>query len=80
VPALGVLALAGVPAARHGAAAGLFFACFDAGVGLGGPFAGVLARAGGPSGALAGAAVAVALAAPLALLRRRVSPLRPLVD
>jgi predicted MFS family arabinose efflux permease len=66
VPALGLLALRGVPEARHGAAAGLFFAWFDAGVGLGGPAVGVLAGATGPGGGLAGAAVAVALAAPVA--------------
>jgi hypothetical protein len=67
VPALGVLALRRVPEARHGAAAGLFFAWFDAGVGLGGPVSGLLAHLAGPSGALAGAAVAVAATAPVAL-------------
>jgi predicted MFS family arabinose efflux permease len=66
VPALGLLALRRVPEARHGAAAGLFFAWFDAGVGLGGPAVGLLAGAAGPGGALAGAAAAVACAAPLA--------------
>jgi hypothetical protein len=39
----GLLALAQTEPARHGAAAGLFFAWFDAGVGLGGPAAGLLA-------------------------------------
>jgi MFS family permease len=68
VPALGLLALSRVPAARHGAAAGLFFAWFDAGVGIGGPVAGVLAHLGGLSGALAGAAIAMVCAAPIALL------------
>jgi predicted MFS family arabinose efflux permease len=66
VPALGLLALRRVPEARHGAAAGLFFAWFDAGVGLGGPAVGLLAGGVGPGGALAGAACAVACAAPLA--------------
>src|SRR5947207_3781508 len=66
VPALGLLALRGVPEARHGAAAGLFFAWFDAGVGLGAPLVGLLAAATGPGGALAGAAIAVACAAPVA--------------
>jgi predicted MFS family arabinose efflux permease len=80
VPALGILALSRVTPARQGAAAGLFFACFDAGVGLGGLGAGVLARAGGPRGALGGAALAVAIAGPIALVQRRVEPLRPLVD
>jgi hypothetical protein len=37
VPGLGLLALTRVPAAQQSAAAGLFFAWFDAGVGLGGP-------------------------------------------
>jgi MFS family permease len=68
VPALGLLALARVDPARHGAAAGLFFSWFDAGVGLGGPAAGVLAQLGGPTGALVGAAIAVACTAPIALV------------
>jgi predicted MFS family arabinose efflux permease len=68
VPALGLLALARVEPARHGAAAGLFFSWFDAGVALGGPAAGVLAQLGGPSGALLGAAFAVACTAPIAVL------------
>jgi MFS family permease len=68
VPALGLLALADVEPARHGAAAGLFFSWFDAGVGLGGPAAGLLAQLGGPTGALLGAAAAVACAAPIAVL------------
>jgi MFS family permease len=49
VPALGILALRHVPASRHGVAAGLFFAFFDIGVGLGGPAVGLLAKLGGPS-------------------------------
>ncbi len=60
VPGLGLLALAGVPAESQGAAAGLFFAWFDAGVGLGGPLVGSVASVTGPSGALEAAAVAVA--------------------
>jgi MFS family permease len=78
VPALGVLALARVEPARHGAAAGLFFSWFDAGVGLGGPAAGVLAQLGGPTGALLGAAAAVVCTAPIVLLhtvRLRAGPL-----
>jgi predicted MFS family arabinose efflux permease len=62
VPALGLLALERVPAASHGAAAGLFFAFFDAGVGFGGPLAGGVARLTSPSGALVGAAAAVSAA------------------
>ncbi len=68
VPALGLLALENIEPARHGTAAGLFFSWFDAGVGLGGPAAGVLAQVGGPTGALIGAAAAVACTAPIALL------------
>jgi predicted MFS family arabinose efflux permease len=60
VPALGLLALADVPASRHGAAAGTFFAYFDAGVGLGGPTVGALVALSGPSGGMLGAALAVA--------------------
>jgi predicted MFS family arabinose efflux permease len=63
VPALGLLALARVPARSHGAAAGLFFAFFDAGVGAGGPLAGGLARLTSPAVALGLAAGAVASAA-----------------
>jgi hypothetical protein len=73
VPALGLLALARVAPARHGAAAGTFFAWFDAGVGLGGPATGFLAHLGGPSGALLGAAAAVAATALIAGL----STIRP---
>ena len=71
VPALGLLALEPVPPAQHGAASGVFFAWFDAGVGLGGPLAGALAAAGGGDAALTGAAAAVALAAPVAAARWR---------
>src|SRR3954454_5317789 len=80
IPALGLLALDGVPPEHHGAAAGLFFAFFDAGVGLGGPLAGALAGLTSASGAVAGVAPAVALAAPIALLARSRLPLGPLVD
>jgi MFS family permease len=62
VPGLGLLALAGVPAARQGAAAGIFFAWFDAGVGLGGPATGAVAALTGARGALVAAALAVGAA------------------
>ncbi|HET8756515.1 MAG TPA: MFS transporter [Solirubrobacteraceae bacterium] len=78
VPSLGLLALTNVPPAQHGAAAGMFFAWFDAGVGLGGPAAGFLAHLGGPSGALLGAAAAVAasaLVAGLSTIRPDAGPL-----
>lgn len=71
VPSLGLLALAAIPAHRHGAAAGAFFAYFDAGVGLGGPAVGLAAELLDPGAALIAAAVAVAVAAPVALIRRR---------
>jgi predicted MFS family arabinose efflux permease len=67
VPALGVLALRRVPAARHGAAAGLFFSFFDAGVGLGGPLVGAAARATSPATAVALSGVAVLAVWPVAL-------------
>ncbi len=60
VPGLGLVALARVPAASQGAAAGLFFAWFDAGVGLGGPAVGAVAVVLGPAGAVAAAGLAVA--------------------
>lgn len=65
VPALGVLALRRVEPARHGAAAGLFFSFFDAGVGFGGPLVGVVARALTPAEAMALAGGAVAAVWPL---------------
>jgi predicted MFS family arabinose efflux permease len=68
VPALGLLALSRVAPERHGAAAGLFFAFFDAGVGGGGPLAGLIARATSPATALAAAGGAV-LAAGLLQVR-----------
>ena len=61
VPALGAIALRGAPSSQHGAAAGLFFAWFDAGVGLGGPIAGVAAHLSNATGAMFAAGVAVAL-------------------
>lgn len=61
VPALGAIALARAPSAQHGATAGMFFAWFDAGVGLGGPLAGVAAGLSDAGGALVLAAVLVAV-------------------
>ena len=72
VPALGLLALAGVSARDHGAAAGAVFAWFDTGVGLGGLGAGALARVAGPADAMLAASTAVALV-PLVCARRRVA-------
>ena len=59
VPALGLLALERVPPARHGAASGLFFAFFDAGVAAGGPLSGAVAGLASPAAALAVSAGAV---------------------
>src|SRR5262249_21098721 len=65
VPSLGLLTIEPVTPEQQGIASGVFFAWFDAGVGLGAPFAGAVAAATEPAGALAAAAAAVALA-PLA--------------
>ena len=70
VPGLGLLALAGVPAAEQGAAAGAFFAWFDAGVGAGGPLTGGVAQLTSPPGALVFAGAAVAGAVVLSLRAR----------
>jgi MFS family permease len=74
VPALGLLGLAAIAPAQQGAAAGMFFAWFDAGVGLGGPLAGVAAGAGGPDAALAVAAGAVVCATLVRWPRRLTRP------
>jgi predicted MFS family arabinose efflux permease len=68
VPALGLLALAAVPPADHGAAGGLFFGYFDAGVGLGGPAVGLVAEYADATAALLASGAAVLAAAPAALL------------
>src|SRR5947209_19304752 len=60
VPGLGLLALERVPVQSQGAAAGLFFAWFDAGVGLGGPLVGLVASLTSSGGAVEAAAAAVA--------------------
>jgi predicted MFS family arabinose efflux permease len=73
VPALGLLALQRVAPARHGAAAGLFFSWFDAGVGLGGPLVGLVARAFGPPAAVALAGAAVLSVWPVVVPGRRTS-------
>jgi predicted MFS family arabinose efflux permease len=68
VPGLGLLALSGVPPQDQGAAAGLFFAWFDAGVGLGGPAVGAAAAVAGTAGALGVAAAVVSGAVVIALV------------
>ena len=67
VPGLGLIALSRIPADDHGAAAGLFFAWFDAGVGIGGLAVGAVASLTGPAGALQIAAGTVAAAIPAAV-------------
>jgi predicted MFS family arabinose efflux permease len=76
VPALGLLALRRVAPERHGAAAGLFFAYFDAGVGGGGLLVGLVARATSPAEALTMAGGAV-LAAGLLQVRTPSSKIEP---
>ena len=71
VPGLGLLALARVEPADQGAAAGLFFAWFDAGVGVGGPAVGAGAALEGPSDALSAAGLAVGAVVALAAIDRR---------
>lgn len=71
VPSLGLLAVADVPEHQRGAASGAFFAWFDAGVGLGGPAVGVVARASAPDVAVLTAGVAVAAVLPIVLFGRR---------
>jgi MFS family permease len=70
VPSLGLLALRRVPQERHGAAAGMFFAFFDAGVGGGGPLVGLIARAASPPTALLTSAIAVFAAGLLAVAKQ----------
>jgi MFS family permease len=79
VPALGAIALRAAPSSEQGATAGLFFAWFDAGVGIGGPLAGGAAALEGASGALDLAAVLVLLTLPAAGVWRgsRVARRRP---
>ena len=69
VPALGLLALRGVPAEERGAASGTFFAFFDVGVGAGGPLLGGVAALAGAGGAIAAGAVASAASAAVSIGR-----------
>jgi MFS family permease len=73
VPALGLLALSGVPEAERGAASGTFFAFFDVGVGAGGPLLGAVAAVAGAGGAIAAGAVASAASCAVLLPARRMS-------
>jgi MFS family permease len=77
VPSLGLLAVADVPPHQRGAASGAFFAWFDAGVGLGGPAVGLVARASAPDVAVLTSGIAVAAVLPVVLLSRRVLLVRP---
>jgi MFS family permease len=71
VPALGLLALRGVPEAERGAASGTFFAFFDVGVGAGGPLLGAVAAVAGAGGAIVAGAAASAAACGVLLPSRR---------
>jgi predicted MFS family arabinose efflux permease len=71
VPSLGLLAVADVPPHQRGAASGAFFAWFDAGVGLGGPAVGLVARASAADVAVLTSGIAVAAVLPVVLLSRR---------
>jgi predicted MFS family arabinose efflux permease len=59
-----------VPGHQRGAASGAFFAWFDAGVGLGGPAVGLVARLSSPETAVVAAGVAVASVLLVVLARR----------
>jgi hypothetical protein len=60
VPALGLLALVGVPDEQRGGASGTFSAFFDIGVGMGGPLLGAVAAPAGAGAAITAGAVAYA--------------------
>jgi MFS family permease len=62
-PSLSLIVVDRVPAARRGAALGTFTACFDAGVGLGAPIAGLAAAIAGYEGAFLVAAAAAGVCA-----------------
>jgi MFS family permease len=68
-PSLSLIVVDQVPANRRGAALGTFTACFDAGIGLGAPLAGVAASLSGYEGAfLLGATGGLGAAALVALV------------
>lgn len=68
-PSLSLIVVNEVPASRRGAALGTFTACFDAGIGLGAPLAGVAAALSGYEGAfLLGATSGAAAAAMIAFV------------
>ncbi len=62
-PSLSLIVVNSIPEHRRGAALGTFTACFDAGVGLGAPLAGLTAALAGYEGAFLAAAVAAGAAA-----------------
>jgi hypothetical protein len=71
VPALGLLALRGVPKTQRGAASGTSFAFFDFGVGAGGPLLGAIASGAGAGGAIAAGGVAAAASCAVLVPARR---------
>jgi MFS family permease len=62
-PSLSLIVVNSIPVTRRGAALGTFTACFDAGVGLGAPIAGVAAALAGYEGAFLVGAVAAGVSA-----------------
>lgn len=70
VPSLGLLAVRHVAEHQRGAASGAFFAWFDAGVGLGAPAVGLVARVAAPDVAVLVAGLAVAAVVPVVLVTR----------
>jgi MFS family permease len=67
-PSLSLIVVNQVPATRRGAALGTFTACFDAGIGLGAPLAGVAAALSGYEGAFLLGATSGAVAAAIVAL------------
>ena len=85
-PSLVLLVMDRVPSDRRGIAMGTFTACFDLGVGVGAPIAGVAAALGGYGSSFAVAALGAVAASSLALIvgrrltpavRSRVPPMSP---
>ena len=74
-PSLVLLVMDRVPRDRRGIAMGTFTACFDLGVGIGAPIAGVAAALGGYGWSFAAAALGAVAASSLALIvGRRLTP------
>ena len=80
-PSLVLLVMDRVPSDRRGIAMGTFTACFDLGVGVGAPIAGVAAALGGYGSSFAVAAAGAVAASSLALIvGRRLTPAIQIVE